>query len=123
MSEENNTGTLLKILKSRQFRHGDDFSQFCSRFLQYVDLSKIKDENLNLIFLSMLDDRTYTKLAGIEIENDDAKSAVKFCKIYEHAYYPSDNTANIASDLIAMSQEIYEKLTILLTELKKNLLD
>jgi hypothetical protein len=107
MSNEEGT-SLLKIIRPQQFRYGGDFKQFCSRFQQYVELGKIKDDDLNLIFLSMLDDRTYTKLSAIEIEEDDAKEAKNFCEIYLRAYYPSVNTANVASDMMKMTQGNFE---------------
>jgi hypothetical protein len=42
--------SLVKILRPQQFRYGGDFKQLFSRFQQYVELGKIKDDDLNLIF-------------------------------------------------------------------------
>lgn len=66
--------------KPRQFRYQDDFSQFIARFKNYVKICKIVDPDLYLIFLSLLDDRTYSKLHNIELEVADRADAEKFCK-------------------------------------------
>ena len=110
MAETNNSGMFAKIVKIRQFRHGDNFSQFIHRFQQYIEINKIQDENLHLIFLSMLDDRTYAKLQDIEITQADKTSADKFCKIYLKNYFPTSNELTLISELLIMKQNPTESI-------------
>ena len=46
------------IGKPRQYVHGDNVYQFCDRFIEYVTINDIK-KNLDLIFLSLVDNRTH----------------------------------------------------------------
>ena len=74
--------TLANFAKPKSFVHGQDFRQFCVKFKRYVEISNIKRENLNLIFLSMLDNRTDKLLSRIELTDEQKASAEQFCKIY-----------------------------------------
>ena len=39
--------------KPRQFVYGDNFHQFCDRFIEYVTINELK-KNLDMIFLSFI---------------------------------------------------------------------
>ena len=52
------------IGKPRHFKLGDNFYQFCERFIEYVNINGIT-WHLDLIFLSLLDDRTTSDMGAV----------------------------------------------------------
>jgi len=106
---DKNKGKLIQILKPRPFRYGENFKQFCKRFKQYVAISEIK-ENLDKIFLSLVDDRTFAKLTSEEFEAGSDKDLKKLCESALKMYYPSSNELNLISNLMNIRQEKLESI-------------
>ena len=58
------------IGKPRHFKLGDNFYQFCERFIEYVNINGIT-WHLNVIFSSLLDDRTHASLKNVTLADED----------------------------------------------------
>ena len=96
-------------IKPRSFVTGENFAKFCTRFIQYVYLSKLSDPNLYLHFLHLLDDRTYQKLINVTFEHDSEKeNAELFCKKYLAAYYPASEIQSRQTELLSCKQRSTE---------------
>ena len=75
------------IGKPRQFVHGDNFFQFCERFTEYVSINELK-KNLDLIFLSLVDNRTHASLKTVALEDEVKVDPVKLCAAFKNAINP-----------------------------------
>ena len=51
-----------QITKLRKFEKGENFSRFCERFREYVEIIQIADANLHWHFLQHVDDETYSTM-------------------------------------------------------------
>ena len=97
-------GKFIQILKPRPFRYEEDFKQFCEIVKQYVAISEIK-ENLDQIFLCLIDDRTLlAKLTSEKFEVGSDKDLEKLCESALKMYYLSSNELNLISNLMNIRQ-------------------
>jgi len=97
-------GKFIQILKPRPFRYEEDFKQFCEMVKQYVAISEIK-ENLDQIFLCLIDDRTLlAKLTSEKFEVGSDKDLEKLCESALKMYYLSSNKLNLISNLMNIRQ-------------------
>ena len=97
----------MKFIKPRQFQYGENFKQFCERFKQYTEMNEIT-ENLDKIFLSLVDNRTFAKLNEKLLEVGSDKDCDKLIKCYIEIFYPSSNQLNLISNLMSLKQEKFE---------------
>lgn len=72
----------FKLPKPEKFKRGQNFSKFCEKFMDYITLSKIHDDNLYILFLNMVDDFTLDKLRKVPLTTDQRKDARKFIDLY-----------------------------------------
>ena len=81
---------LSRVTKMRRFERGDNFSTFCDRFIEYVNLTGMEgEENLYMFLLQNVDDRTYTTLKSIKLTSEEKRDVAQFCKRYKKAIYGS----------------------------------
>ena len=60
-----------QITKLRKFEKGENFSTFCERFHEYVEITKIVDDNLHFYFLKHVDDGAYSTLKLVNLNKDE----------------------------------------------------
>ena len=82
----------LNIAKPRikipKFEKGDNFARYCEKFREYVEVSKIKDPQLNVFFLQSVDDETYSTLKSVKLDTLDEKSEPDtFIPLFKKAIY------------------------------------
>ena len=99
----------LNHLKPRPFTVGENFTAFCSRFKQYIYMSKIEDPNLYIYFLQLLDDRTYQKLASVKFQHISERGDPEmFCIRYTNAYYPNSAIQSLQTEVLSCTQKATE---------------
>ena len=91
------------------YKHGDDFYQFCNRFTEFVCLHGI-EAKLDLLFLSLVDDKTHASLKFALLENEDKLCPVKLCDAYKRVKNPGLINGAIIAQLFTMKQEIHESI-------------
>ena len=101
---ENKTKLRLRVPKLEKFSKGGNFSRFCERFEEYVNMSKSKDDNLYMLLLSNVDDETYSILKGVELSAEEKSDVAKFCKLYKTAIY-GDEAIMLKTDLMRCKQK------------------
>ena len=93
------------IPKPANYKHGENFSRFCSRFKQYITLANIRNKNLHLFLLSMIDEQTYARLSEVSLTNTERESSDLFCAMFEKAIYPPGESRATKSELASCKQE------------------
>jgi hypothetical protein len=100
---------LKSIPKPDKFQKGQNFSRFVKRFLSYATLSKMKEDNLDLLFLSFIDhDETYEKLARIQLGDNEKRDISLLMEQYENAIYPTSSAQTLKSELQNVTQRSEE---------------
>ena len=102
--EEIKSKMRLRVPKLEKFSKGGNFSRFCERFEEYVNISKSKDDNLYMLLLSNVDDETYSILKGVELSPEEKRDVTKFCKLYKTAIY-GDEAIMLKTDLMRCKQK------------------
>ena len=95
--------------KPRQFVYGDNFHQFCDRFIEYVTINELK-KNLDMIFLSFVDNRTHASLKSVELDDEDKADAAKLCDAFKKAINPVVSNANALAKLYNLKQKSHESI-------------
>ena len=102
------TGTLYWSIgdncKPRHYVHGDNFHIFCQRFVQYATLNKFTTF-LDVRFLSLVDNRTHSKLLDAKISDEDKPCPHKLVAAYEKAMNLQFSDGDIMSALFAIEQK------------------
>ena len=100
----------FKLPKPEKFKRGQNFSKFCEKFMDYITLSKIHDDNLYILFLNMVDDFTLDKLRKVPLSKDQRKDARKFIDLYEKKINPSHEGRTFRSKLADLKQKSGESI-------------
>ena len=94
------------IPKPDKYQKGQNFSRFIKRFVSYATLSNMKEENLDLLFLSFIDhDETYEKLARIELSPHQKRDIASLMEKFEDAIYPTSSAQTLKSELQNLTQK------------------
>ena len=99
--------SLYLIGKPQPYCHGDDFYQFCDRFIQFVRLHDISAK-LDLLLLSFVDNRTHAILKTVQLEDEDKSCPVKLCDAYKQAMEPGLLNGALLAQLFTLKQNINE---------------
>ena len=99
----------LTLGKPRQFNHGNNFYQFCDRFVEYVNIKGL-DKHLELIFLSLVDNRTHATLKSVKLEEDDKTDPEKLCLAFQKAINPDVGNAAMLAKLYNLKQSSHESI-------------
>ena len=101
--------TSLLISKPRHFKFGDNFYQFCDRFIEYVRINDIY-RNLDLIFLSLVDDRTRASLKCVPLKNEDKLCPESLCKAFRAAFNPNIGNGAMIAQIYTIKQDHCESI-------------
>lgn len=106
--------TLINLLPNitlQKFRRGDNFARFCTRFIDLTELNNVSCTNLNLFFLQLIeDDKTYTLLRSIQLDDAEKQSAQLFCKRYKFFIYGEENTMILKTQFMNCTQNSHESI-------------
>ena len=73
----------VKLSPPEKYKRGQNFTLFCENFLDYVKFSKVRDGNLYILFLSMVNDFTKDKLKNVTLSREEKRDAKLFVYKYE----------------------------------------
>ena len=79
-------------LKLRSFKKGENFARFCERFKEYIEITNVESDQLNLLFRQNLDEETYAKLSSIRLTPSEKCDSRTFCEIYKSVIYGQECT-------------------------------
>ncbi|KAL5272406.1 hypothetical protein ACHWQZ_G000565 [Mnemiopsis leidyi] len=99
-----------QMTKLRKFEKGENFSRFCERFQEYVQMTNLKGSQLHLFFLQHVDDETYSTLKTANLEEDEKQNCALFCEIYKKAIYGTDSVP-LKNEVLECKQEIGESIS------------
>ena len=99
----------FKLPSPTRFQRDQNFTKFCEKFLDYITLSRTQDDNLNILFLNLLDDFTQEKLRKVVLTPDQRKDARKFIEVYERKMSPSHGGRTFRTKLAELRQGADEK--------------
>lgn len=94
----------FKLPKPDKFKRGDNFTRFCEDFQDYIKLGKIKDENLNIFFLSLVDNFTKDKLKKVALSSDQRRDEKQFLQEYIRKMTPPHEAQNLMLKLSDLKQ-------------------
>ena len=101
---------LGQLAKLRKFEKGENFSRFCERFQEYVQMTQIASDQLHIFFLQHVDDETYSMLKAVNLKEDEKQNCSQFCEIYKKAIYGSDSVP-LKNELLQCWQAIDESIS------------
>ena len=92
------------IPKPEPYDPSKNFTRFCQRFLQYISLSNLRNNNLHYMLLGMVDDITYAKLCKVPLTDEEKAIPELFCRKFERAIYPPSESKALRSELAMVKQ-------------------
>lgn len=99
-----------RTAKLRKFEKNDNFARFCERFCEYVDLTNMDPVSQYPFFLQNVDDKTYSILKSIAIDNDQKRDKNQFCTIFKRAIY-GDESLSLKNELRDCKQKLDESIS------------
>ena len=93
------------VPRPSQYETGQNFSRFVERFIQYLELTNLTDDNIYLLFLSLLDSKTYDKLVGVELDADGKRDPKIFTELYKEIIYGREDIRNLRASLMTIRQK------------------
>lgn len=90
-----------RMTAPKEYKHGEDFTTWCSRFRRYLRTSRIHRNDAFDLLLNNVDDRTLDKLEPVaeRLGNDERRDPDLFIPIFEQIIYPK-------SDIRALRQKL-----------------
>jgi hypothetical protein len=98
----------FRVPKPEKYERGKNFQKFCTKFTDYVTLSSITDDNLYILFLSLVDEFTNDKLRKVSLSPEQKKDATEFTKEFIKKMTPSHEGRTFRSKLADLRQESSE---------------
>ena len=98
------------MTKLRKFEKGENFSRFCERFQEYVQIADIKGSQLHFFFLQHVDDETYSTLKAVNLKEEEKQNSALFCELYKKAIYGTDSVP-LKNEVLECKQEIGESIS------------
>ena len=90
-----------RMTAPKEYKHGEDFTTWCSRFRRYLRTSRIHRNDAFDLLLNNVDDRTLDKLEPVaeRLGTDERRDPDLFIPIFEQIIYPK-------SDIRALRQKL-----------------
>ena len=104
-TERATSSSITKVISTKppKYKDGENFSNHCKRFLQYLTIAKVASDDLHIHFLQTLDDRTFSKLENTRLDENEKSDATRFLALYRAQIYKDDNFS-IKNDLMTCEQ-------------------
>ena len=101
----------MQLAKPHVYKSGDDISLFLERFKQFVALSQLRESNLHLYLLSLIqDDKIYRKLGTISLSPDQKSDPELLISAYEDVLFPATETRILRSSMSSLRQKSGESI-------------
>ena len=99
------TQSVVRGIKPHRFKSGDDICTFLERFEQYVIVNNIRDGNLDLLLLSLIDDdKTYKKMRNIDLSAHQRANIRMLIDTLKVNLFPVTETRILRSELARLTQ-------------------
>ena len=98
------------VTKLRKFEKGENFSRFCERFQEYVQMTDMKGNQLHFFFLQHVDDETYSTLKAVNLKEEEKQNCALFCELYKKAIYGTDSVP-LKNEVLECKQETGESIS------------
>ena len=98
------TSYSFKLSRPDKYKQGQSFADFCEDFKEHIQLSKMKDDNLYIYFLGLLDSQSKKKLRKVILTAAQQRSASKFIPIYRRKMLPAHEAENLKMDFSDLTQ-------------------
>ena len=88
--KSSSTSLTARIVPPKEYKYGENFTTWCSRFRRYLKIGNITNSNLCEILLNNVDDRTLEKLEPVaeNLKRTERRNPDLFIPIFEQAMYP-----------------------------------
>lgn len=103
-NEGSNVKFNFKLTRPEKYKAGQNFSDFCEDFREHIELTRMKDDNLYIFFLSLLENQVKKKLRKVWLEPEQKRNAAKFIPIYRRKMMPPHEAENLQMDFSDLSQ-------------------
>ena len=101
---------ISKSAKLKRYEKGDNFSRFCDRFKEYVQLTGMKPEHQFSYFLQSVDDQTYAMLKSITVSDTQKLNVDEFCRLFIRAKY-GDESFTLKNEVRDCKQSIDQNIS------------
>ena len=108
--EPGNAQFSFKLTRPEKFKPGGNFASFCLDFQEHIKLTNMKDPNLHIYFLSLLDTKTKNKLRKVNLSTSQCRKPSKFIPIYRRKLMPPHEAENLQMDFSELIQDRGESL-------------
>ena len=96
----------IRGVKPHKYRSGDDICMFLERFEQYVTVNNIRESNLDMLLLALVDeDKMYRRLKGLRLSVDQRSNVKRLIEAVKEALYPMTEARIMRSKLSRVSQK------------------
>ena len=102
----------MQLAKPHTYKSGDDISLFFERFKQFVALSNLKESNLHLYLLSLIqDDKIYRRLSTISLSPGQKSDPELLIRAYEDVLFPATESRILRSSMSSLRQKSGETIS------------
>jgi hypothetical protein len=91
------TPMTARFTAPKEYKHGDNFTIWCSRFRRYLRASRIQRDDAFELLLNHVDDRTLETLEPVadRLTTFEKRDPEKFIPIFEQAIYPKSDIRSL----------------------------
>ena len=100
---------ISKSAKLKRYEKGENFSRFCERFKEYVQLTQMEAKNQFSFFLQSVDDQTYALLKSVHVTDNQKQDIDQFCPLFIRAKY-GDESFTLKNEVRDCKQSIDQKI-------------
>lgn len=116
----NTSFSSFNLIKPHVLKPGEDISTFLERFEQFITLSGIKDIDLHLYALSLIQDESlYRRLKSIHLSNHQKHNATLLVEAYNETLFPATETRILRSSLASLKQKPSESISSFILRIDK----
>ena len=109
----------FKVPMPSKYSSNENFERFCKRFEEYVIMANIRDNNLYLHLLSLVDNDTYDKLTRVQLTDVEKTRLDLFIPKYLEVLYPKSETRTLRVEFSRLSQRLGETVDEFATRIRE----
>ena len=97
--------TVVREIKPHRYKTGGDICTFLERFQQYVCINNIRNNNLDMLMMSLIDDdKMYKKLRNIQYTPHQCANIISLIHVVKDNIFPITETRILRSELSRLKQ-------------------
>jgi hypothetical protein len=100
-SSRDDTRLTARMVAPKEYKHGENFTTWCSRFKRYYRASRLRRRDAFELLLNSVDDRTLEKIEPVadKLTTEEAREPDLFIPIFEQAIYPKSDIRSLRQQL------------------------